>query len=76
MLKPVLVVESKSIPNAPLDHSKCSRFVLLARQYQASVDVPVINDTKKKTNLIQKCCGCYENLFNMPDVQDPYTRVL
>lgn len=47
MLKPVLVVESKSIPNAPLDHSKCSRFVLLARQYQASVDVPVINDTKK-----------------------------
>ena len=48
MLKPVLVVESKSIPNAPLDHSKCSRFVLLARQYQASVDVPVINDTKKK----------------------------
>lgn len=48
MLKPVLVVESKSIPNAPLDHSKCSRFVQLARQYQASVDVPVINDTKKK----------------------------
>lgn len=47
MLKPVLVVESKSIPNVPLDHSKCSRFVLLARQYQASVDVPVINDTKK-----------------------------
>lgn len=47
MLKPVLVVESKSIPNAPLDHSKCSRFVLLARQYQASVDVPVINDKKK-----------------------------
>lgn len=47
MLKPVLVVESKSIPNAPLDHSKCSRFVQLARQYQASVDVPVINDKKK-----------------------------